>query len=269
MPFGSWRGYRTRGVKVASWNVNGIRARLDGTLAWLARQRPDILCLQETKVQDHEFPFEEFARLGYTVRVAGQAGYNGVALASRHPQGDVRLGLFDDGPGAPRRFIAATVCGMRIVNVYVPNGKGVTLPSFVEKLRWLERLRITLDVQESADQDCILCGDFNVARDERDVFDPLRLRGELHFHPDEQRALTRVLDFGLFDAFRQLYPLERRYSWWDYRGGDFLANRGLRLDYVFVSASVSARLRQAEIDLEPRRLPKPSDHAPVVVELAE
>jgi exodeoxyribonuclease-3 len=254
-------------VKVASWNVNGIRARVESVGAWLGRHEPDVLCLQETKVKDDEFPFEEFARFGYAVRVAGQAGYNGVAIASRHPLGDVKVGLFDDGPDAERRVIAATVFGVRIVDVYVPNGKGVTLPSFVEKLRWLERLRITLDLADDPARDLVLCGDFNVARDERDVFDPVRLRGELHFHPDERRALARVLDFGLFDAFRQLHPEERRFSWWDYRAGDFRANRGLRIDYVFLNASLAARLRRAEIDAEPRGLPKPSDHAPVLVEL--
>jgi len=254
-------------VKIASFNVNGIRARLETVASWLARHEPDVLCLQETKVEDDEFPFEELARLGYETRVTGQAGYNGVAIASRHPLSDVKLGLFDDGPSAERRLIAATVLGVRILDVYVPNGKSVALPSFLEKLRFLERLRVTLDVSEDAARELVVCGDFNVARTELDVFDPGRFRGKLLFHPEEQRALARVLDFGLFDAFRQLHPEERRYSWWDYRGGDFRSNRGLRLDYVFVTAAIAPRLRRAEIDVEPRGQPKPSDHAPVLVEL--
>jgi exodeoxyribonuclease-3 len=254
-------------VKVASFNVNGIRARLDSLAAFIDRNTPDVICLQETKVKDDEFPFAELARLGYGASVAGQAGYNGVAIAARHPQSDVKIGLFDDGPEAERRLIAATVLGVRVVSVYVPNGKSVTLPSFVEKLRFLERLRVTLDVSESADAALVLCGDFNVARDDIDVFDPVRLRGELLFHPDERRALSHLLDFGLVDVFRRLHPAQRAYSWWDYRSGDFHKNRGLRIDYVFSTASVAPRVRRAEIDAEPRRHPKPSDHAPVWVEL--
>ena len=258
-------GYLPR-VKIATWNVNGIRARVDIVSDWLARHDPDVLCMQETKVVDDDFPYEELSRLGYVLSVAGQPGYNGVAIASRHPQSDVRIGLADDAPDAERRVIAATVLGVRVVSTYVPNGKSVALPSFLEKLRWLERLRLTLDVGGSPSADLVLCGDFNVARAELDVYDAVRMAGQLHFHPDEHRALARVLDFGLVDAFRKLHPEERKFSWWDYRSGDFRSNRGLRIDYVFVSASVSARLKRAEIDVDPRRLPKPSDHTPVLVE---
>jgi exodeoxyribonuclease III len=254
-------------VKIATWNVNGIRARVDSVGDWLARHEPDVLCMQETKVIDDDFPFEGLTRLGYVVTVSGEPGYNGVAIAARHPLSDVRIGLADDGPEAERRTLWATVLGVTVASVYVPNGKNVALPSFVEKLRWLERLRLTLDVNRNPAGALVLCGDFNVAREDRDVFDPLRMRGQLHFHPDEHRALARLLDFGLVDAFRQLHPEERRFSWWDYRGGDFRANRGLRIDYVFLTSSLSARLKRAEIDASPRRLPKPSDHAPVLVEL--
>jgi exodeoxyribonuclease-3 len=253
-------------VKVATWNVNGIRARVDTVGEWLGRYQPDVLCMQETKVVDDDFPFEELTRLGYVVKVSGQAGYNGVAIASRKPISELSMGLYDDGPDAERRMLSATIDGVRILNVYVPNGKSVELPSFPEKLRWFERLRVTLDTRENPAQDLVLCGDFNVAREDRDVYDPIRLRGRLHFHPDEQRALERVLDFGLTDAFRALHAEGGRYSWWDYRGGDFRNNRGLRIDYAFVTRSVAERLERAEIDSEPRRLPKPSDHAPVLVE---
>ena len=253
-------------VKVATWNVNGIRARVEAVGGWLARHRPDVLCLQETKVVDEDFPFEELTRLGYRVKVSGQAGYNGVAIAALTPIDELSVGLYDDAAHAERRVMSATIAGVRIVNVYVPNGKSVELPSFTEKLRFYERLRVTLDTREDADKDLVLCGDFNVARDERDVYDPVRLRGRLHFHPDEHRALDRVLDFGLCDAYRALDDRGGRYSWWDYRGGDFRSNRGLRIDYVFVTRSMVARLRNAEIDLEPRGLPKASDHAPVLVE---
>jgi exodeoxyribonuclease-3 len=254
-------------VKVASWNVNGIRARVRAVTDWLERTQPDVLCMQETKVVDDDFPSEDFAALGYALTLAGQPSYNGVAIASRKPLANVSVGLFDDDGSSEKRAIAATVEGVRIVNVYVPNGKSVVLPSFREKLRWLERLRVTLDASAAPKDELLLCGDFNVARDARDVFDPVRLRGQLHFHPDEHAALERVLGFGLIDSFRQLHADAGRFSWWDYRGGDFRSNRGLRIDYVFLSHKLAARLRGADIDVAPRRLEKPSDHAPVLVEL--
>jgi exodeoxyribonuclease-3 len=253
-------------VKVATWNVNGIRARIDAVADWLARHEPDALCMQETKVVDDDFPYEEFTRAGYAVTVAGQASYNGVAIASRHPLSDVSVGLRDDPFEADKRAISATVLGVRLVNVYVPNGKSVELPSFVEKLRWLERLRLTLDVSADPGTELVLCGDFNVAREDLDVYDPERFRGRLHFHPDEHKALNRVLEFGLTDAFRKANPGERRYSWWDYRSGDFRSNRGLRIDYLFVTASIAERLTRVMIDVAPRQQPKPSDHTPVVAE---
>ena len=255
-------------MKIVSWNVNSIRARAEIVRDFLARVQPDVLCMQETKVVDDEFPTEEFGRLGYGVAFAGQRTYNGVAIASRLPLTDVRVGLFDDTADAERRLIAATIAGVRVINAYVPNGKGVDLPSFREKLRWLERLRITLDtLSPGPDAAIVLCGDFNVAREDRDVYAPDRMRGRLHFHPEEHKALGRLLDFGLFDSLRERNASPGLYSWWDYRGGDFRENRGLRIDYVFVTAPLRARLRDAGIDREPRKLDKPSDHAPVFIEL--
>jgi len=254
-------------VKIVSWNVNGIRARIDAVAAFLERNEPDVLGIQETKVVDDDFPFEELGRLGYQVSLAGQPAYNGVAIASRMPLTDVKVGLFDDGPDAEKRLIAVTTGGVRVVCTYVPNGKSVELPSFQEKLRFLERLRTTLDVTASPDAPLVLLGDFNVAREARDVYDPQAFAGRLHFHPDEHRALDRVLAFGLFDAYRALHEDAGRYSWWDYRSGDFRNNRGLRIDYLFVTQGLRDRLRSAVIDVEPRREPKPSDHAPVMIEL--
>jgi len=254
-------------VKVASWNVNGIRARVEAVTAWLAQAQPDVLCMQETKVVDDDFPTEAFTALGYALTLAGQPSYNGVAIASRKPIADVRVGLFDDDGASEKRALAATIEGVRIVNVYVPNGKSVVLPSFREKLRWLERLRVTLDASAAPEDELLLCGDFNVARDARDVYDPVRLRGRLLFHPDEQAALERVIGFGLVDSFRERHEVGGRFSWWDYRGGDFRGNRGYRIDYVFLTPKLAARLGNADIDLAPRRLEKPSDHAPVLVEL--
>ena len=254
-------------MKVATWNVNGIRARIDAVTRWVEAHEPDVLCLQETKVVDDDFPTEELTRLGYVLTMAGQRSYNGVAIASRHPLSDVKVGLHDDGPDAERRLIAATVLGVRVLSVYVPNGKDPTLPSFRDKLRFFERLRLTLDTSRRPEEPLIIAGDFNVARDERDLYDPERFRGRLHFHPDEHAALERLLAFGLEDAYRKLHAEGGRYSWWDYRGGDLRANRGLRIDYVFVTEPLSKRLVRAEIDARPRHEPSPSDHAPVLIEL--
>jgi exodeoxyribonuclease III len=256
------------GVKIASWNVNGIRARVDAVSAWLERSETDVLCMQETKVVDDDFPVEPFSRLGYALTLAGQPSYNGVAIASRLPLSDVRVGLFDDHGESEKRALFATAGGVKFSNVYVPNGKSVALPSFREKLRWLERLRVTLDANLDPDDPLCVCGDFNVTREDRDVFDPERLRGQLHCHPDERRALARVLEFGLIDSFRALHPEPGRFSWWDYRGGDFRNNRGLRIDYLFVTDRLARRLLRAGIDSAPRAAPKASDHAPVLLELA-
>jgi exodeoxyribonuclease-3 len=255
------------GVRIASWNVNSIRAREQAVFGWLRAQEPDVLCMQETKVEDDDFPTDEFLRLGYEVVMAGQPTYNGVAIAARRPIRDVRIGLVGEPPAAERRAISATIDGVRYVNCYVPNGRAVGTPAFTQKLGWLERLRRSLDEWAVPTQELVVCGDFNVARDERDLYDPEAFRGHVHFHPDERRAVERVLEFGLTDVFRHFHAEAGRFSWWDYRAGGFARDQGLRIDYVFASAPVLARCTSAVIDVEPRKLDKPSDHAPVVVEL--
>ena len=255
-------------MKVATWNVNSIRARLDHACDWLERMQPDVLCMQETKVVDDDFPTDEFMRLGYGVAMAGQLSYNGVAILSRLPMKDISIGLSGQAPDADRRAIAATIAGVRVFSVYVPNGKTVSSPSFPEKLGWLERLRVTLDETANPNSDVLVCGDFNIATDDRDVYAPDLFRGKVHFHPDEHRALARVRDFGLKDAFREHHSEGGLYSWWDYRGGGFRKNEGLRIDYVFLSESLAKRCTSVTMDSEPRRLDKPSDHIPVMVDLA-
>lgn len=256
-------------MKIASWNVNSIRARLDHVNAWLKLTEPDVLCLQETKVVDSEFPSETFSRLGYeTVRI-GQRSYNGVALISRHPVKDVTLGLYDRAESDEARLIAGTVCGVRILSAYVPNGKNLDSPSYPEKLNWLSRLRRTLDETTSASERVVLGGDFNIAQDDRDVFDAEAMRGKIHFSPPEHEALRQVLDFGLEDTFRLKEEEGGHFSWWDYRMGGFRRNRGLRIDYLFASKSVTDRLRAAGIDKTPRSWEKPSDHAPVFIEFED
>ena len=255
-------------VKVATWNVNSIRARLDHACDWLDRVQPDVLCMQETKVVDDDFPTDEFMRLGYAVAMAGQLSYNGVAILSRLPMKDLSIGLLGEAESADKRAIAATIAGVRIFSVYVPNGKSVASPSFQEKLAWLGRLRETLDQKANPNHDVLVCGDFNIATDERDVFDPAQFVGKTHFHPDEHRALANVRAFGLKDAYREHHSEGGVYSWWDYRGGGFRKNEGLRIDYVYLSESLVKRCTSATMDVEPRRLDKPSDHIPVIVELA-
>ncbi|MGC4089391.1 MAG: exodeoxyribonuclease III [Polyangiaceae bacterium] len=256
-------------MRIGSFNINSIRMRETQLIEWLRKADPDVVCLQETKVVDDEFPTDELMRLGYAVAMAGQPSYNGVAILARLPIKDVRIGLVGDLPTAERRAISATVGGVRIVNVYVPNGKSVSSPSFVEKLSWLERLRLTLDALEDAAQPLALCGDFNICSDERDVYAPELYQNQLHFHPDERRQLKRVLEFGLVDAFRERHAEGGVYSFWDYRAGAFRKNEGLRIDYVFLTRALLPRLLRAEIDHEPRHADKPSDHAPVLVDLSD
>jgi exodeoxyribonuclease-3 len=253
-------------MRIASWNVNSIRARLDHVNTWLKEAEPDVLCLQETKVVDSDFPVETFARLGYeTVRV-GQRTYNGVALLSRHPIEDVTIGLVDARDEDDARLIAGTVRGVRVLSAYVPNGKTLDSPSYSEKLEWLTRLRKTLDQTTSPKAAVVLGGDFNIARDSRDVFDPELMANKIHFSPPEHAALQTILDFGLEDSFRAHESEAGHFSWWDYRMGAFRRNRGLRIDYLFASISVMSALRTATIDKSPRAWEKPSDHAPVVIE---
>lgn len=256
-------------MRLVSWNVNSVRAREGLLLDWLARWNPDVVCLQETKVVDDDFPTDEVMRLGYGVAMVGQPTYNGVAILSQQPLREVTIGLMGDGPDAECRAISARVGDIRVVNVYVPNGKTVTSPSFKEKLRWLERLRLTLDGREHADQPLLLCGDFNVARDERDVYAPELFRGKVHFHPDERSALERVLEFGLVDSLRERTQEAGLYSWWDYRAGSFRKNEGLRIDYAFITQPLRARLNDVQLDVEMRRADKPSDHVPVIVDLTD
>jgi len=254
-------------MRIATWNVNSIRIRIDAVVDWIRRLEPDVLCMQETKVVDDDFPTEELQRLGYAVAMAGQKTYNGVAIASRLPLRDVRVGLSNGEGDADKRLISASAGGVRVLSAYIPNGKSVGSPSFAQKLAFFTRLGSTLEAQAPDRRGVVLCGDFNVAPDERDVFDPARMRGQLHFHPDEHRALGELMDFGLRDAYRLHHPEAGRFSWWDYRGAGLQKNEGLRIDLVLLSHDLAARCTRAEIDDAERHKDKPSDHAPVLVDI--
>jgi exodeoxyribonuclease III len=253
-------------MRIASWNVNSIRARLDLTAQWLKSAQPDVVCLQETKVVDDDFPADTFARLGYEAAYIGQRTYNGVALLSRHAIKDISYGLLGAQGNDPARLIAGTVNGVRILSAYVPNGKTLESPSYVEKLEWIKNLRATLDESARPDDRLVLCGDFNIARDDRDVFDAELMRDKIHFSAPEHAALNHLLDFGLVDAYRERHQEAEKFTWWDYRMGAFRRNRGLRIDYVFATKPIIETMKQIEIDTVPRTWDKPSDHTPVVID---
>ncbi|MGE0193653.1 MAG: exodeoxyribonuclease III [Planctomycetota bacterium] len=255
-------------MKIVSWNVNSIRARAERAEAWVRKHAPDVLALQETKVVDEDFPREPFEALGYHVETFGQKTYNGVALLSRSRPQDIVRGLHDDEPDAERRLLAATVDGIRIVNVYVPNGREVDTPPFAYKLAWLGRLRAFLDATAKPSMPLVVLGDFNIAPDERDVYDPEAFRGQVHFHPREHEALAGVRAFGLSDLFREHHREGGRYSWWDYRQLGFPRNAGLRIDLILGTETIAERSTACDIDRDERKGSKPSDHAPVWVDLA-
>lgn len=256
-------------MRIATWNVNSIRSRLDRVLGWTAREQPDVLCMQEIKTVDELFPAAPFQELGYHVETFGQPTYNGVAILSRKPMADVVRGLPDDPPDAQRRLIGATVGGVRILNVYVPNGQSPDSDKFFYKLEWLARLREYLDAAASPADPLLLLGDFNIAPDERDVHDPARWRGKIHFHPREHAALAGVMRWGLFDLFRKHHEEGGFYSWWDYRMLAFPKNHGLRIDLVLGTQAMLDRCTGSEIQREERKGEHPSDHVPVIVELRE
>lgn len=251
-------------MKIATWNVNSIRMRLPRLLAWLERRQPDVACLQETKVIDGDFPVKEIEALGYHCLVNGQKTYNGVAILSRAPAENAIKALPDDTPEAERRLLAATINGVRVINVYCPNGQAVGSPKYTFKLEWFRRLRALLDETEDAKTRVLLCGDFNVAPEDRDVWAPDQWRNQVLFSEPEKAALKQVMDWGFQDALRLHRSEGGIYTWWDYRGGAFHRGWGLRIDHILVSAPLAAQCISVEVDREERKGEKPSDHAPVI-----
>jgi exodeoxyribonuclease-3 len=258
-------------MRIATWNVNSVRSRLDQLTAWLSRSGPDVLCMQETKVEDDLFPHAALAECGYRTVAFGQKTYNGVAIAAKLGLAieDVKKNLDGDPPDAQRRLIAATIEGVRIVDVYVPNGQAVGTPAFAYKLEWLDRLRKDLAAHATPDQPVLVCGDFNVAPADLDVHDPKKWEGSVLCTPEERAALRSLEAWGLVDVFREKHAGEAGlYSWWDYRMGAFRRNKGLRIDLALATRPLAARCTGAVVDRRPRELEKPSDHAPVIVEIS-
>ena len=254
-------------MKLATWNVNSIRAREARLLRWLEAARPDVVCLQELKVADAAFPTDVLRQAGYFAAVHGQKTYNGVAILSRSEPAEVERGFADGASDEAARLVAARVGPVHVVSVYVPNGQVVGSDKWSYKLDWLSRLRAWLDRTRRPDDLVAVCGDWNVAPEPRDVYDPEAWANTVLFHPQARSALEQVRSWGLVDAFRIHHQEGGQYSWWDYRQLAFPHKRGLRIDHVLLSRPLADRCRAAEIDRNERKGKQPSDHAPVVVEL--
>ena len=256
-------GPTPREFTIATWNVNSLRVRSEQLHEWLRSHQPDVVALQETKIQDPDFPHAEFTAAGYHSVFSGQKTYNGVALLSRHPMTDVIRDIpdFDD---PPRRVLAATVGDFRVINLYVPNGQAPGSEKFTYKLRWLEALTRWLTTEARRHEGLVVLGDFNVAPEDRDVHDPAAWVGCVHVSPEERAALARLTSLELVDAFRHFEQPEKSFSWWDYRQGAFRRNNGLRIDLILVHRKLLPRLAGCRIDVEPRRVERASDHTPVV-----
>jgi exodeoxyribonuclease-3 len=257
-------------VKIATWNVNSLRARAERVQGWIEEHAPDVLLLQETKCSDANFPSEIFSTLGYEVVHHGNGQWNGVAVVSRVGLDAPRGGFFDDDLDAIAecRIVTARCGGVRCTSVYVPNGRTVGSEHYLAKLEWLRRLRVELDETAAPDDPIVVGGDFNIAPEDRDVWDIAEFEGATHVTPAERAALADVMAFGLTDSLRALHPDgPGPFSWWDYRNGAFHRGWGMRIDHLLVSEPVLAGLTSVEVDREERKGTKPSDHAPVVLEL--
>ncbi len=253
-------------MKIATWNVNSLKVRLPHVLDWLAATQADVLCLQETKQEDKAFPYAEFAAAGYQATHNGQKTYNGVAILARGALEDVRC----DIPGfadEQKRVLAATVNGLRIVCAYMPNGQEVGSDKYAYKLRWLEALAAMLREDLQRWPQLALLGDYNIAPDDRDVHDPAAWKDQILCSEPERAAFRQFLGLGLADAFRLFEQAPKLYSWWDYRQMGFRLNRGLRIDHVLLSPPLATACRACVIDKAPRKLERPSDHAPVMATL--
>lgn len=252
--------------KVATFNTNSIRARLPIILGWLEREQPDVLCLQETKVQDKDFPISSYENIGYEVVYRGQKSYNGVAILSKRLPEDVRRDLSTGGDDQAR-FISAKIGDISVINVYVPQGYAVGTEKFEYKLKWLRNLLTFIQENYDPHSPLLLLGDFNVAMERMDVFDPDKFEGEVCFHPDEKAIFGEFLDWGLVDLFRMHQQEGGHYSFWDYRIPNGLKrNLGWRIDYILATKPMADRSKSVWIDREARALPKPSDHTFLVAE---
>ena len=254
-------------MRLATWNVNSLKVRLGHLLDWLGDARPDVVCLQETKTEDVNFPLTELREAGYPAVFCGQKSYNGVAILARSQISDVQHGI-PDFPDDPKRVIAGTVSGVRVVCLYAPNGQAPGTDKYAYKLRWYEALARWMSEEIKKHPQLAVLGDMNVAPEDRDVHDPKRWEGQIHVSEPERAALRTLVDIGFKDAFRLFEQPEKLFSWWDYRLAAFQRNWGLRIDLILLSPELAKRCRACTIDKAPRKRERPSDHAPVIVDLA-
>lgn len=254
-------------MKLATWNVNSLKVRLPQVLQWLANNPIDVLCLQETKLTDDKFPLEEIEKAGYQAIFTGQKTYNGVAILSKYPMSDVVRNnpRFED---EQRRIIAATIEGMRVVCAYMPNGQAVDSEKYLYKLKWLEALHDWIADELKSHENLALLGDYNIAPEDRDVHDPVAWQGQVLVSEREREKFLRLLELGFKDSFRLFEQAEKSFSWWDYRQMAFRRNMGLRIDHILLSNPLAARCSACVIDKLPRKWEQPSDHAPVIADIA-
>jgi exodeoxyribonuclease-3 len=253
-------------VKLATWNVNSLNVRLPHVLDWLRDNPIDVLCLQETKQEDSKFPYDDLKAAGYHAIHSGQKTYNGVAILSKHAMSDVEYGIanFED---EQKRVISATINGVRVVCVYVVNGQAVDSDKYAYKMRWLKALNAWLVDELKKYPNLVLLGDYNIAPEDRDCHDPAAWVGQVLVSPPEREAFQQLIALGLHDSFRLFEQPEKSFSWWDYRMMGFRRNFGMRIDHILVSDALKAKCTAAYIDKNPRKLERPSDHTPVVLEL--
>lgn len=255
-------------MKLATWNVNSLNVRLPHVIDWLGQQRPDILCLQETKQEDSKFPYQALKEAGYNAVHNGQKTYNGVAILSPHALEDVQFDIpnFED---EQKRIIAATVQGVRVVCAYVVNGQSPDSDKYQYKLRWLNAFQAWIQSQLNTHPSLAVLGDYNIAPEDIDCHDPAAWIGQVLVSPPEREAFQRLLALGLYDSFRLFNQESGQYSWWDYRMAGFRRNLGMRIDHILISETLKARSLACEIDKSPRKLERPSDHTPVILTLTD
>ena len=260
---------------IATWNVNSVRTRLPQIIAWINELGPDILCLQETKVIDDDFPIKPFEALGYEVIFFGQKSYNGVAIITKLEATNIKRGfnidLFDEQTvkyfSDQKRLISADINGLKIINVYVPNGSSLNSDKFEYKINWLEKLTLFLDAQEKEGNLICLLGDFNIAPSNKDIHDPAKYEGGIMASEIERNALQNVLKERFIDSFRIFEKNAGHWSWWDYRNNSYELNKGWRIDHIYISKILSSKLKSCVIDSNPRGNLQPSDHAPVMINI--